>query len=107
MRSPLLPRLTMKELHNYFSSFSVKELAEFTHLKPREARIARVERLLEVDPDLKCAYELMHLFREWSEMPWCADKHDSLSRWISLGQRSGVREMKQAAWTLKETVKSF
>lgn len=56
---------------------------------------------LEADPDLECAYELMRLFRDWSDMPWCADKRGSLARWISLAQRSGVFEMDRAAKTLK------
>lgn len=78
-----------------------KEIADLSHLKPRKARTAKVARLLEADPDLKCANELMHLFRDWSDMPWCADKRDSLSRWISLAQRSNIFEMKRSAKTLK------
>ena len=50
--------------------------------------------MLEADPDLN-AHELMHLFRGWSDMPWCADKRDSLANWISLAQRIGVFEMKR------------
>ena len=72
-----------------------------SHLKPREARTTKVARLLEADPDPKRAHELMHLLRDWPDMPWCTDKRNSLSRWISLAQRSGVFEMKRAAKTLK------
>uniref|UniRef100_UPI0013EDA0CA ISL3 family transposase n=1 Tax=Adlercreutzia sp. ZJ242 TaxID=2709409 RepID=UPI0013EDA0CA len=78
-----------------------EEIRELTFLKPREARVAKVERLLEADPDLKCAYELMHLFRDWSDMEWCADKRDSLSKWISLAIRSGIPEMRRAAKSIK------
>ena len=59
---------------------SEEEIADLSHLKPREARVARVERLLDTYPDLKASYELMHLFREWSDVEWCADKRDSLAR---------------------------
>lgn len=78
-----------------------EELADMAHLKPREARVGKVRRLLDADPDLKASWHLMHLFRDWSDMPWCAEKRDGLARWISLAQRSGVPEMKRAAKTLK------
>lgn len=63
--------------------------------------MARVKCLLEADPDLRASYELMHLFRKRSDMPWRTDKRDSLVSWISLAQRSSVFEMKRAAKTLK------
>lgn len=63
--------------------------------------MAQVERLLEADPDLRASYEPMHLFRKWSDMPWCTDKRDLLASWISLAQRSGVFEMERAAKALK------
>ncbi|WP_255464119.1 MULTISPECIES: ISL3 family transposase [unclassified Adlercreutzia] len=78
-----------------------EEIAELSFMKPREARVAKVERLLEADPDLKCAYKLMHLFRNWSDMTWCAEKRDSLSNWISLAIRSGIPEMRRAAKSIK------
>ncbi|WP_172137181.1 ISL3 family transposase, partial [Adlercreutzia sp. ZJ473] len=90
-RATLTPALDLTE----------EEIAELSFLKPREARVAKAGRLLEADPDLKCAYELMHLFRDWSDMGWCAEKRDSLAKWTSLAARSGIPEMRRAAKTLR------
>ncbi|WP_172137167.1 transposase, partial [Adlercreutzia sp. ZJ473] len=78
-----------------------EKIAELSLLKPREARAAKVERLLEADLDLKCAYELVRLLRDWSEMKWCADKRDSLAKWTSLAARSGIPETRRAAKSIK------
>ena len=78
-----------------------EELADMAHLKPREARAEKVKRLLEADPDLKASWHLMRLFRDWSDMPWCAEKREGLAKRISLAQKSGVPDMKRAAKTLK------
>lgn len=70
-------------------------------LRPREPRCTLVDRLCEASWDLHHAYELLQLFYEWSDMAWCAEKRDSLSKWISLALRSGIPEMKRAARTLQ------
>ncbi|WP_165062718.1 transposase [Adlercreutzia sp. ZJ154] len=77
------------------------EMTPTDKFKDLRGRTTKVERLLEADPDLKCAYKLMHLFRDWLDMTWCAKKRDSLISWMSLAIKSGIPEMKRAAKSIK------
>ncbi len=70
-------------------------------LRPREPRRSLVDRLCEASRDLGHAYELLQQFYAWSDMAWCAEKRDALSKWISLAPRSGIPEMKRGARTLQ------
>lgn len=79
-----------------------EEYQELQPKKPREARASILCRLLDSDEELRRAYGLMQLFRNWSDMKWCAEKRDGLSQWITMARLSGIPEMEAAAKTLKE-----